>query len=98
MEFEKTADGTRLEVRLIGDVDSAAAEMIKTTLANEVKGVNELVLDLKDLEYISSSGIRLLFGLRKKIKTQGRIVIINADDEIVEIFKVTGILRFLDIQ
>lgn len=70
---------------------------IEETLLKEVEGVSDLTFDLKDLEYISSAGLRVLLGMQKMMKSKGNMTIRNTSDEVMEIFKVTGFVRLLNI-
>ena len=97
MKYEKSADGTKLTVALVGEVDSMNVAEIEERLLKEVEGVTDLTFDLKELEYISSAGLRVLLSMQKMMKTQGNMVIINTNDEVMDIFKVTGFVRLLNL-
>ena len=97
MNFEKTNDGNTLTVELIGEVDSMNTPEIEAKLLEETKGITELIFDLKDLEYISSAGLRVLLTMQKQMKSQGSMVIKNTNEEVMEIFKVTGFVRLLNL-
>lgn len=97
MILEKSADGSAMTVRLIGDVDAANAAEIEEKLFEELDGVTELTFDLNELVYISSAGLRVLMKIQKLMKAQGRMVITGTNDEVMEIFKVTGFVRLLDL-
>lgn len=86
-----------MTVRLIGDVDAANAAEIEEKLFEELDGVTELTFDLNELVYISSAGLRVLMKIQKLMKAQGRMVITGTNDEVMEIFKVTGFVRLLDL-
>jgi len=94
MKYEKSADGTKLTVRLIGEVDASNVNDIEEKLLKEVSGgVTELTFDMSELAYISSAGLRVLLQMQKMMKTQGNMVIINTNDDVMDIFKVTGFIR-----
>lgn len=93
MNYEKTNDGKKLTVSLIGEVDSMNTPEIEERLLKEVEGVTELVFDLSKLEYISSAGLRVLLQMQKMMKPVGSMVIVNAKDDVMDIFKVTGFIR-----
>ena len=90
MEFEKTQDGTTLKVSLIGELDSMNTPELEEKLIKEIDGVKELIFDLEKLEYISSAGLRVLLQMQKTMKTQGSMVIRNTNEDVMDIFKVTG--------
>lgn len=97
MKYEKSSDGKKLNVRLIGEIDSMNVAEIEEKLLKEVEGVTDITFDLKELEYISSAGLRMLLQMQKMMKTQGNMVVINTNEEVMEIFKVTGFVRLLNI-
>ena len=97
MNFEKTNNGTTLTVELIGEVDSMNTPELEEKLLKEIEGVKELIFDLKGLEYISSAGLRVLLTMQKTMKAQGSMVIKNTNEEVMEIFKVTGFVRLLNL-
>ncbi len=91
MELEKT--GTSLKVRLIGEVNSDNAPGIVETLFRETEGITDLTFDLKDLEYISSAGLRMMLGLQKILKDH--MTIENTNEEVMEIFSIAGFTNLL---
>ena len=82
---------------LIGEVDSMNVTEIEETLLREIEGVTDLTFDLKQLEYISSAGLRVLLQMQKTMRSQGKMTIKNVNEEVMEIFKVTGFVRLLNI-
>ena len=97
MNFEKTNGGNTLTVELIGEVDSMNTPELEEKLLKEIEGVTELIFDLSKLEYISSAGLRVLLTMQKTMKSQGSMVIKNTNEEVMEIFKVTGFVRLLNL-
>ncbi|MBQ3841408.1 MAG: STAS domain-containing protein [Ruminiclostridium sp.] len=97
MIFEKTDDGKAMTVELIGEVDASNVPDIEETLLKEVKGVTDLTFDLSGLEYISSAGLRVLLLMQKMMKSQGSMTIKNVQKDVMDIFRVTGFVRLLNI-
>ena len=57
-----------------------------------------ILLDLEKLEYISSSGLRILLMFLKKIKAaNGRFMLCSLTPEIREIFEISGFINIFDI-
>ena len=67
MKCIKSADGSKLTVTFAGEVDSTNVTEIEEKLLKEVEGVTDLTFDLKELEYISSAGLRVLLQILKQI-------------------------------
>ena len=100
MTTEISTTGNRLIAKFIGRLDTAAsvttAEDIKPLL--EASG-QQIILDCSELEYISSSGLRIFLSIRKQAAANGSKVIvkdINAD--IRQVFMMTGFISLFDIQ
>ena len=59
----------------------------------------EIVIECTGLEYIASSGLRILLGLLKNAKARGnKVVLKNLNDEIKDVFKMTGFIDLFDIE
>ena len=67
-------------------------------MAGSLDNVTELILDFKQLDYISSAGLRLLLMLQKKMNAQGSMKILNANAIVKEIFEVTGFSDVLTVE
>lgn len=94
---QKKADG-KLTVELEGRLDTTTAPQLEEALKSAMEGVTELELDLKDLVYISSAGLRVLLAAQKVMNKQGSMVILNANEDLMEIFEVTGFTDILTIR
>ena len=58
-----------------------------------------ITLNCKDMEYISSSGLRLFLTLRKEAAAKGgKVVITNINDEIKKVFMMTGFFNLFEIE
>ena len=60
--------------------------------------VKDLVIDIKELEYISSTGLRVILAAQKKMNKVGSMKVINVCDSIMEIFEITGFIDILEIE
>lgn len=59
----------------------------------------KVILDGSKLTYISSAGLRLLLILQKRMsQKEGKFVLRNIQDSIMEIFRITGFISFLTIE
>lgn len=85
---------------LKGEMDTAAAmeaeEVLKPLYDS---GGKEVIIDCAELEYIASSGLRLLLGILKGAKNKGsRVVMRNVNDDIKNVFKLTGFISIFDFE
>ncbi|MBO4909290.1 MAG: STAS domain-containing protein [Lachnospiraceae bacterium] len=98
MTINKTQDGSKLEIALEGRLDTMTAPSLEEEIKNSIEGITELVFDLKDLAYVSSAGLRVLLSAQKTMNKQGTMTIRNANEEVLEIFEVTGFIDILNIE
>lgn len=90
LQISKEQSGTTLTVQLTGEVNTITAKDLEDALSGII--CQDLVLDFENLDYITSAGIRVLLTVRSNLKESGGTVrIINANDEIREIFDVVGL-------
>ena len=98
MTVEKNLNGTELNVKVTGRLDTVTAPELEVALKESFAGVEKLVLDFASLEYLSSAGLRVLLAAQKVMNKQGEMVIQNVNDTINEIFEVTGFIDILTIE
>lgn len=98
LNINNTRDGGKLCVALEGRLDTTTAPELEASLKEELDTVNELIIDLAKLEYISSAGLRVLLAAQKAMMKQGSMVVTNPNDVISEIFEVTGFSTILTIE
>ena len=98
MTIESKKDTGNLMITITGRLDTSTAPKLEETLKESYDGVTELVFDLAKLEYISSAGLRVLLSAQKTMNNQGSMKVINAREEIMEIFEITGFTDILTIE
>ena len=98
LNITKNAEGNNLTVVLEGRLDTTTAPSLESELKSSLDGVENLVLDLTSLQYISSAGLRVLLSAQKIMNRQGSMVVRNASDDVKEIFDVTGFSDILTIE
>ncbi len=98
MIASKALDGNRLTVALEGRIDTLTAPQLETELTPLLSGVTELVLDLTQVAYISSAGLRVLLSTHKKmLAVGGSLTIANAVPAVREVFDITGFSDILTL-
>ncbi len=98
MTIDKVLNGTDLTVCVIGRLDTTTAPELESELKGALDGVSNLILDFKDLEYISSAGLRVLLSAQKTMNKQGSMKVTGVNDTIMEIFEVTGFSDILTVE
>ncbi len=97
MTINKNLEGTKLEISLVGRLDTTTAPMLEAELKQSLEGITELVFDFEKLEYISSAGLRILLAAQKMMNKQGSMTVKNVNEVIAEVFEVTGFSDILTI-
>ena len=98
MEVTLDKNGSTLKVSVSGRLDTTTAPELEKTLGSQLEGIESLTLDFGDLAYISSAGLRVLLALQKTMNRQGQMAVTHVNDNIMEVFDVTGFLDMLTIR
>lgn len=85
---------------LEGEMDTAAAteaeEVLKPLYNSDGKDV---IIDCNGLEYIASSGLRILLGILKAAKASGsKVTLRGVNDDIKNVFKLTGFISIFEFE
>ena len=95
-EIKKTAQATTIQVA--GRLDTTTAPVLEKTICREIEGTQNLILDLKDMVYISSAGLRVLLSTQKMMMKIGTMKVKNVCPDVMEIFEMTGFADILEIE
>ncbi len=96
IEIKKIIEDAIIDVS--GRLDTITAPELEKAIEEDLEGINNLVLDIKGLEYVSSAGLRVLLAAHKKMSKTGTMKVINVCDEVKEIFNITGFTDILVIE
>jgi anti-anti-sigma factor len=85
---------------LQGEMDTAAALEVEETLKPLfATGGKDVIIDCKELEYIASSGLRILLSILKGAKAAGsRVVLRDVNDDIKNVFQLTGFINIFEFE
>ncbi|MDD5793571.1 STAS domain-containing protein [Clostridium sp. HCP1S3_B4] len=100
MEIKVNMKNDNLIISLIGRLDTMTSqkfeEKIKSISFDEIRNIT---INMKELEYVASAGLRVILMLNKKIiKNGGKLKIINANNVIKELFTMVGMDDYLEIE
>ncbi len=98
MKITSTKNESALNIALEGRLDTITSPELEAELNASLEGVKELTLDLENLEYLSSAGLRVLLLAQKQMAKQGSMKVIHVNETIQEIFEVTGFSDILTIE
>lgn len=98
IDIKKTDNG--YQVNLVGRLDTPAAVEAQKDFGELIENADKkITIDCTELKYISSSGLRLFLMLRKETSAKGgHLTVINVNEDIKEIFKITGFLNLFEIK
>lgn len=88
-------------VTMVGSLDTAAAleteQELKPITAEDV--AKDILFECGQLDYIASSGLRILLDVLKKTKAKGHKVILrNVNDDIKNVFNITGFINLFEFE
>ena len=98
MTIQKTLEASKLTVAIVGRLDTTTAPQLEGELRSSLDDVTELVIDLAQLDYISSAGLRVLLSAQKTMNKNGSMLVTHVKPEIMDIFDVTGFVDILNIE
>ena len=98
MKTEFVKENGRLTVSVVGNLDTATAPELEKAVFDHLDGVAELVLDLNDMPYTSSAGLRTVLKLQKAMNQKGTMKVIHVCSEVMDVFELTGFSDILTIE
>ena len=98
MEIIKTLNDKELTIALKGNLDSTTSIQLEKEIETSLKDVEILIFDFVDLNYLSSAGLRILLVAQKVMDKQGKMIIRHVNEDIMNIFSITGFDNVLTIE
>lgn len=96
MTIEKLNEGALAEWRLSGWLDTQSAPELEAALRELAPETEGLTMDLAEVEYVSSAGLRQLVAAHKRLS--GNLTLRNVSGEIMNVIRMTGLDRRLHIE
>ena len=98
MTIAKNLNGNSLTLHLAGRLDTTTAPELESVVDSSLAGVQELILDLEALEYISSAGLRVILKARKMMLAHGSMKRIQENNTSMKVLAITGFVALLTIE
>lgn len=100
MEINKAVSNQNVIITLKGRLDTMTSQQLIGEISDiDYDETETVTLNFKDLEYVSSAGLRVVLTLYKNLKSNnGNLKIINVNNMIMELFTMTGMKDYLDIE
>jgi anti-sigma B factor antagonist len=99
MELNATLQGDILVVTAVGDLNAVSCGQLEAELASQVDaGHLWIVLDLGEIRYVSSAGLRVFLVSARKLAKTGAFVLARPTDSVAQILKMTGFDRIVQVE
>ncbi len=99
MRIEKEVKDEVLTIKVEGRLDTNTAPELEDSVNDDIVGIKVLNIDLKNLDYISSAGLRVILKFHKQMTSVGgSLTIFSPKDEVLDVFDMTGFSTFLNIK
>jgi len=98
MTIEIKKNAKEMTVVVVGRLDTITAPVLEKAIGENVDCIENLILDMHGLEYISSAGLRILLGAQKKMQKVGSMKLVGVCEEVMEILEMTGFADILVIE
>lgn len=97
MNIKIKREDKKVTISVSGSIDTNTAPEFIECLKEQMPGSTELLLDLKEAEYISSAGLRAILFAQKTMDSQGSMTVANVNSDIMDTFELTGFTEILKI-
>ena len=91
-------EGKEYTFLLEGRLDTMTSPSFEEKISKVVDDAEKLIIDLSDLLYISSAGLRVLLGATQQMEGKGRLIVRNPNQAVREVFDLTGFSRLFTIE
>lgn len=100
MEIKTSISNQNFIISLKGRLDTITSPQLEEEINHySLDEFKTVTVNMRELEYISSAGLRVILMLHKNmIKSGGKLALVNVNDMVMEIFSMTGMTDFLNIE
>ena len=99
MKIEKKVENDVTVLKIEGQIISSTSQMLEDEINAVLQTEDQLMLDFERVEFMASSGIRVLLAASAKLKEKdGLLILTNVNSSIRRVLDMTGLLDFLDIR
>jgi anti-sigma B factor antagonist len=98
MTINAEKNNEKVVLKIEGRLDTTTAPSLEKVINELPADVTNLILDMKELVYVSSAGLRVLLSAQKKMNKLGSMKLTGVCEDIMEVFDMTGFVDILDIE
>lgn len=95
MTIETRIEGQQVIATLSGEIDGKTAPQVQSELLGALQSGSRLLVDMKEVTFLSSAGLRMLLMLYRQVASrQGKVALVGVSEEIRDTMSMTGFLNF----
>ena len=99
MEIKTSIEGSKASIELEGKLTVNTSPDLDAAVDQLPSGVCDVVIDLTNVDYIASAGLRVLVATEKlAVKRGGTMRLLNPIDDVMEVFDMTGLSDVFTIE
>lgn len=98
LNINKVDENGTLTIGVEGSIDTLTASDFENKVLQALEGVKKLILDFAKVEYVSSAGLRTIILLNEKMEEKDGMTIKNINDEVKDVFEMTGFDELLTLE
>ena len=98
IETTYTKQDSILTIRPSGRLDSLSSPELERDLARHLDGVQDIIMDLASVEYVSSGGIRMMLAIEQTLEDRGgKLQVCHVNEYILEVFDLVGFMDVVEV-
>ncbi len=97
MKIEKKLEGDTLYLTPMGSIDYVTAPEMDEIIETEAPSVQEMIVDMQNVPYISSAGLRTILNADELMCEKRGIKLRNVNKDVLSILQMSGFLDTLNI-
>ena len=98
MTIDIKKNGKEITLAIVGRLDTLTSPALDKAVNEDAADATGIIMDMKELEYISSAGLRVLLGAHKKMQKTGFLRLTNVTESVMDVLEMTGFADILEIE
>ena len=96
--IDKITEDKKIIAKVNGALTTNTSPVLLEALESDLANISELVLDLKNMPYTSSAGLRVILLLLQTMDTRGTMKLIHVNEDVSELLDTIGFLSMLTVE
>lgn len=98
MNVDINTNGNIVIISIEGSIDSKTAGELQSQIMGKVSESDNVLLNLTEVDFVSSAGLRVLLMIYRQIKSKnGKVILVGVSQEITDVMSMTGFINFFEI-